>query len=50
LPDAPVAVGDGQLDDLFEQMIEIIWESDSRVPKPITKAVGSAIYRVVGHR
>ena len=39
-----------QDDDLFEQVIEVIWESDGQAPKPIAKAVGSAIYSVVGHR
>ncbi len=37
-------------DDLFEEVLGIVWDSDHRVPKPVTKAVGSAIYTVRGRR
>jgi hypothetical protein len=37
-------------DDLFERVLGIVWTSDHRVPRPVTKAVGSAIYSVVGRR
>ena len=37
-------------DDLFEQVLEVVWHSSARVPKPVTKAVGSAIYAVRGRR
>jgi very-short-patch-repair endonuclease len=37
-------------DDLFEQVLAIVWTSEHRVPRPVTKAVGSAIYAAVGKR
>ena len=37
-------------DDLFEQVLAIVWTSEHRVPRPVTKAVGAAIYAVVGKR
>ncbi len=35
---------------LFDQALEHVWETDHRVPKPLTKAIGSAVYAVVGKR
>jgi very-short-patch-repair endonuclease len=37
-------------DDLFERALGIVWQSDHRVPRPITRAVGAAIYAVIGKR
>jgi very-short-patch-repair endonuclease len=37
-------------DELFDQVLKIVWNSAARVPKPVTKAVGSAIYGVRGRR
>ena len=37
-------------DDLFEQVLEIVWDSNQRAPRPIAKAVGSALYAVLGKR
>jgi hypothetical protein len=37
-------------DELFEEVLSIVWDSDHRVPRPVTKAVGAAIYAVVGKR
>lgn len=35
---------------LFEALVEKVWDSGHRLPKPIAKAIGSAIYAVVGAR
>jgi very-short-patch-repair endonuclease len=45
-----LVAGGADKDELFELVIEVIWDSDSRVARPVAKAIGSAIYRVVGRR
>ena len=45
-----VAARGGVDDDPVETVLRGIWDSDERVPKPITEAVGSAIYSVRGRR
>jgi hypothetical protein len=45
-----VAARGGVADDLFETVVRGIWDSDERGPKPITEAVGAAIYSVRGRR
>lgn len=37
-------------DDLFDRVVEEVWQDPSQMPRPIARAIGSAIYAVVGRR